>query len=410
MGYARSATTYSPYAYAFTAVSCGLWIRYAVDWGHGALGALSWIGAALAAVYVVAFLLKAGRNDLRRDNLLCFAAGGAALLVSAVGLDLLVGKGKGSFVYNVVCCATSCFASGAPAYNLPTVAREKSMAAMPPMIVPVVALVNAILWILCNTVQVDPKDVDWFLVVSAAVAALCALGQLVLHALFWWLPAPPPPARTGILEPLVPRSNVNDEGRPDLPPSTGNSESKSDDDERRVDRGTGASNQSTATGATAATTTTRASTSAVTTPSTATGATAATTTTRASTSAVTTPSTATGATAATTTTRASTSAVTTPSTATGAQTPTRSSKIAHGTDACDVHSDIDTKTASEGSADRGKFHTDQPSDRRAEMGDYIIHVGEPSDSDGELAAANLPPIQSQQQQPEIGMKSESDAV
>jgi hypothetical protein len=116
MGYARSATTYSPYAYVFTAVSCGLWIRYAVDWGHGALGALSWIGAALAAVYVVAFLFKAGRNDPRSANLLCFAAGGAVLLVSAVGLDLLVGKG--SFVYNAVCCGSSCFASGAPAYNL----------------------------------------------------------------------------------------------------------------------------------------------------------------------------------------------------------------------------------------------------------------------------------------------------
>jgi hypothetical protein len=159
---------------------------------------------------------------------------------------------------------------------------------------------------------------------------------------------------------------VNDEGRPDLPPSTGNSESKSDDDERRVDRGTGASNQSTATGATAATTTTG----------------------------------------------ASTSAVTTPSTTVGAQTTTRSTPIAHVTDATgksDAHG-IDTKTASEGSADRGKFYADQPSDRRAEMRDYIVDVGEPSDSDGELADAKLPPIQSQQQQPEIGKDLPGDAV
>jgi hypothetical protein len=55
------------------------------------------------------------------------------------------------------------------------VAREKSMAAMPPMIVPVVALLNAILWILCNTVEVHPKDVDWFLVVSSRSTPAYAL-------------------------------------------------------------------------------------------------------------------------------------------------------------------------------------------------------------------------------------------
>jgi hypothetical protein len=70
-----------------------LWIRYTVDWGHGALGALSGIGAALAALDVLLLLCMSQRNDPRHANLLWFAAGGAVLLVSAVGFDLLVGKG-----------------------------------------------------------------------------------------------------------------------------------------------------------------------------------------------------------------------------------------------------------------------------------------------------------------------------
>jgi drug/metabolite transporter (DMT)-like permease len=90
-------------------------MRYAIDWGRVVLYRLSTVGACIAAVYICLFVLKSERHDPRRINLLLFAIGGAILLVSAVGLDYMMGK---STSYNVICCATSCFASAAPAYNL----------------------------------------------------------------------------------------------------------------------------------------------------------------------------------------------------------------------------------------------------------------------------------------------------
>jgi drug/metabolite transporter (DMT)-like permease len=92
-----------------------MWIRYAIDWDRDVLFRLSEFGASMAVVYIGLFLLLSERHDPRRINLLLFAIGGAILLVSAVGLDYMMGK---STSYNVICCATSCFASAAPAYNL----------------------------------------------------------------------------------------------------------------------------------------------------------------------------------------------------------------------------------------------------------------------------------------------------
>ena len=67
-------------------------------------------------VYIVLFIRFSEPADTRRlRHMYCFGLGGMALLIGAISLDLVMG-GKAT-IYSVICCAASCFCSGAPFYN-----------------------------------------------------------------------------------------------------------------------------------------------------------------------------------------------------------------------------------------------------------------------------------------------------
>ncbi|KAM0826858.1 hypothetical protein ACQ4PT_068594 [Festuca glaucescens] len=197
---AWSVVAYSPYAYLFTLVTSGLWVIYAMDWGLTPLGWLSRVGACVSAIYVGIFLWFSDHADRRRTYLLRWIAGGTVLLLAAIAFHFIVG-GK-STVFNVLCCAAACFSSLAPFYNVRTALQEKSMRTMPSIFIPAFALPNALVWTLRNTkFRATTDDVDGYLVVASVVAALCAFGQLVLHAIFWTPPPPPGDLEENLLPP-----------------------------------------------------------------------------------------------------------------------------------------------------------------------------------------------------------------